>query len=256
MAEPEEHRTAAPPDWRSCCIVVPCHNEAGCIAGVVADLARHCPGAAIAAVNDASTDRTEAVLRQLAHPRLTVLSLPTNLGIGGAVQTGLRYAAANGFDYAAKFDGDGQHRAAELPALLAPLLAGEADLAIGSRFLGRGRKGFQSTFLRRLGIRVFRALSFVLTGRLVTDNTSGFRAYNRRALGFAAEYYPSFDYPEPEEVILFLRNGFRVTEIPVEMIARQAGKSSINFLKSIYYMLKVIFAVLMAAVRPKVERTE
>ncbi len=234
------------------CIIVPCHNESGCIAGVIEDLNLHCPEAAIAIVNDASTDDTEAVIRRIVNEHVVLLTLPANLGIGGAVQTGLRYAAENGFDRAVKFDGDGQHRAAEISRLLAPLEEGDADLVIGSRFL-ENRNGFQSTFMRRVGIRIFRSLSRILTGQLVTDNTSGFRAYNSRALSFAARHYPAFDYPEPEEVILFLHNGFRVTEVPVEMAERQSGKSSINQFKAVYYMVKVIFAVFMAAVRPKVK---
>ena len=234
------------------CIIVPCHNESGCIAGVISDLRAYFPAATVVIVNDASTADTEKVIRAAAEPNLVLLSLPTNLGIGGAVQTGLRYAADNGFGTAVKFDGDGQHRADEIGCLLAPVKSGEADLAIGSRFLG-GKHGFQYTFMRRMGIRIFRWLSRILTGQLVTDNTSGFRAYNRRALEFAARHYPSFDYPEPEEVILFLHNGYRITEVAVEMAERKGGKSSINQFKAVYYMIKVIFAVFMAAIRPKIE---
>ena len=123
---------------------------------------------------------------------------------------------------------------------------------VGSRFLNP-KYGFKSTFMRRIGIRVFRVLSQLLTGHGITDNTSGFRAYSKRALRFAARYYPSFDYPEPEEVILFLRNGYMVKEVPVAMAERAGGKSSINHFKAVYYMIKVTFSVLMAAMRPKIE---
>lgn len=239
---------------KNICIIIPCHNESRCITGVISDLRVHYPAATLVVVNDASTDDTEKVIRGLSVPNLILLNLPTNLGIGGAVQTGLRYAADGPWIFAVKFDGDGQHRADEIRNILAPVETGVADLVVGSRFLDR-KHGFKSTFMRRVGIRIFRVLSWILTGQLVTDNTSGFRAYNRRALEFAARNYPSFDYPEPEEVILFLHNGFRVTEVSVKMAERKGGKSSINQFKAVYYMIKVIFAVFMAAIRPKIERT-
>lgn len=235
------------------CIIVPCHNESGSIGRVISDLRTYYPAATIVIVNDASSDNTEQIVRELATLNLVLLSLPTNLGIGGAVQTGLQYAISGPWKFAVKFDGDGQHRADEIRKILAPVEKGEADLVIGSRFLSE-KPGFKSTFMRRVGIRIFRILSGLLTGRQITDNTSGFRAYNRRALEFAARYYPSFDYPEPEEVILFLRNGFQVVEVSVEMAERKSGRSSINQFKAVYYMIKVIFAVFMAAIRPKIER--
>ncbi len=234
------------------CIIIPCHNEAPCIASVLENLKKHMPEAHYVFVNDASTDRTEKIIRENADENVTVLTLPVNLGIGGAVQTGLLYAWRNEFDCAVKFDGDGQHLAQEIPLLLEPIRNGRADLVIGSRFL-TDNAGFKSTFMRRLGIRIFRVLSRLLTGRTITDNTSGFRAYGKRALEFAAQYYPAFDYPEPEEVILFLHNHYQVEEVPAAMAERKGGKSSINFIKAIYYMIKVVFAVFMAALRPRME---
>lgn len=234
------------------CIIIPCHNEAPCISSVLQNLKTNVPEAHYVFVNDASTDNTEQAIRENMAENVTMLNLPANLGIGGAVQTGLLYACRNGFDYAVKFDGDGQHLAEEIKDILEPIQKGEADLVIGSRFLTKN-SGFKSTFMRRLGIRVFRLLSRLLTGQMITDNTSGFRAYGKQALLFAAQHYPAFDYPEPEEVILFLHNNYRVKEVPVAMAERKGGSSSINHIKAVYYMIKVIFSVLMAAFRPKIE---
>ncbi len=236
--------------YESLCVIVPCHNEERSIGGVLDDLASSLPGATLLVVDDASEDSTWAV----ASGRGAVaLRLAVNLGIGGAVQTGLMYAVRNGFRYAIKFDGDGQHLACEIPALLKPVLAGEADLSIGSRFIGEGG-GFKSTFARRIGIWIFCLVNSLLIRKLITDNTSGFRAYGPDALAFAAKQYPSFDYPEPEEVVLMGRNGFRIVEVPAEMAPRAAGSSSINFKRSIYYMGKVLLAVFMTALRPRMRR--
>lgn len=229
-------------------VIVPCFNEEACIAATLRDLRRDLPEARIVAVNDGSSDHTLGCLLALDDPGLTVLDLPFNTGIGAAVQTGLRYASRHGADYAVKFDADGQHPAAAIPGMLEAIDRGTADLIIGSRFLEK--EGFQSTFCRRLGIGFFRALNSLLTGQRVTDNTSGFRAYDRAALNFAAENYPSFDYPEPEEVVLMAKNRFRIAEVPIKMRCRQGGKSSISPAKSVYYMCKVLFSVLMASLRP------
>ena len=229
-------------------VIIPCFNEEACIAGTISDLRRNLPEARIVAVNDGSSDRTLACLNEIGDPGLTVLDLPFNSGIGTAVQTGLRYAARYGADYAVKFDADGQHPAEAIPRMLDAIDRDTADLVIGSRFLEK--EGFQSTFCRRLGIVCFRVLNSMLTGQRITDNTSGFRAYDRAALQYAAENYPSFDYPEPEEVVLMAKNRFRIAEVPIKMRSRQGGKSSISPAKSVYYMCKVLFSVLMASLRP------
>ena len=156
----------------------------------------------------------------------------------------------NATEYAVKFDGDGQHIAEEIPLLLEPLQKKCADLVIGSRFLQPDSAGFKSTFCRRAGIRLFHFLTWLLTGRGICDCTSGFRAYNRTALEFAAKNYPYFDYPEPEESILFLRNDFCVKEVPCQMAIRQSGTSSINSWKAFYFMFKVSFSMIMGRVRP------
>ena len=233
---------------------MPCYNEEACIARVIESVTRQLPEVWLIMVNDGSTDNTVALIREYAakNDHVILLDLPVNLGIGGAVQTAFRYAARNGFDYAVKVDGDGQHPVDQIPGLLEVLRHDGADMVIGSRFLKK--EGFQSTFCRRLGIAFFRTLNSLLIGQKITDNTSGFRAYSRRAILFAENYYPSFDYPEPEEVILMAKNGFKIVEIPTVMASRQGGTSSISPLKAVYYMLKVFFAVVMAALRPPVVR--
>jgi glycosyltransferase involved in cell wall biosynthesis len=181
-----------------------------------------------------------------------VIDLSSNLGIGGAVQTGFKYASRNGYRVAIQFDGDGQHIAAEIPNLLKTLEDSGSAMVIGSRFL-QPHNGFRSTFARRIGIRIFGLLNSLLIGQRITDSTSGFRAYNRPAIEFLAINYPS-DYPEPETVILLGKNGFRMSEVFSMMRERQGGDSSISGLTGIYYMIKVILAVLMAVLRkPTVE---
>lgn len=235
------------------CVIVPCFNEAKNIVAVIDDLSASVPEGEfreIVVVNDCSTDSTSAVLKT--DGRATVLDLPCNLGVGGAVQTGFRYAVDNGFEYAVKFDGDGQHCGESIVKLLAPLKTGEADLVVGSRFVDKTGDGFRSTFMRRGGIRFFSWLIRLLSDYSPSDPTSGLRGYNRRAMEFAAHHYPAFDYPEPEELLIMRRNGFRILDLQVAMRERQGGISSISFYRSIYYMFKVGFAILMVAMRPGV----
>ncbi len=224
----------------SVCVVVPAFNEAESINGVIADIESHFPSATIVVVDDASTDDTGAAARATGH---TVLGLPVNLGIGGAVQTGLKYAAERGFDIAVQVDGDGQHPADQITQLLEPILEGRADVVIGSRFLRDG--GYKSSPTRRVGIKVIERMTSLLVGKRITDNTSGFRAFNRKALLFLSNYY-SQDFPEPEAVIELSRNGFTITEVPVVMRERRAGKSSIRAGRSLYYITKVLMADLIA----------
>lgn len=236
-------------DYSKTFAIVPCYNEGASIASTMMHLRSVCPEINIVAINDGSEDNTLAQLRSLKDPKLSVINMPVNGGIGTAVQTGLLFAVRNGAEYAVKFDGDGQHLAEEIKLLLEPLIANEADFVIGSRFLKK-TAGFQSTFFRRMGIMLFRILSGLLTKTAVTDSTSGFRAYNRRALDFASCFYPSFDYPEPEECILFLCNNFKVREVSCKMAERQGGGSSISPLRAGYYIFKVSFAMIMERFRP------
>jgi len=182
-----------------------------------------------------------------------VLELPFNVGIGGAVQTGFRYARDEGFELAVRLDGDGQHDASELGKLMAPIRAGEADLVIGSRFVDPGGS-YRPPFARRLGIRVFARLVTLLGGQKVTDTTSGFSAMDRSAIELFATEYPH-DYPEVEATLVALRSGLRLEQVQVEMRERQAGTSSITFVRSLYYIVKVMLALLVASLRryPRLE---
>lgn len=227
-------------------VIVPAYNESENIASVIRSVTAQYAGIHLIVVNDCSTDATSYIARK---ERVIVADLPVNLGIGGAVQTGFMYAQRQQYDIALQFDGDGQHRAEDIPALLQPITSGKADVVIGSRFCGES-EGFKSTPLRQWGIKLFELINSLLIHQRITDNTSGFRAYNKKAIAFLAQHYPS-DYPEPEAVILLGKNGFRIKEVPVTMKARQGGRSSIAGVRSLYYMFKVMFAVFMCSIRKR-----
>ena len=231
-------------------VIIPAYNEAASLPAVIQDLRAFYPVADPLVVNDGSTDETVRVARSFG---VQVLDLPYNLGIGGAVQTGLLYAVRERYDYAVQFDGDGQHRADQLAALLAPVITGRADVAIGSRFLLPN--AYKVPLARRCGIAIFRAVNALIVGQTITDNTSGFRAYGRDALTFLAREYPH-DYPEPESVVTLCRHGFRVIEVPTQMRERQGGRSSITLFRSIYYMCKVLLAIGVRASGRRVGRVQ
>ena len=221
-------------------IVIPAYNEADNILNTVRGVAEH--GYDYIVVNDGSRDATLDVCRSNG---LNVLDLPMNLGIGGAVQAGHKYAQRFGYDIDIQLDGDGQHDPAYLDALVREVASG-ADLVIGSRFLEK-TDGFQSTFMRRVGITWLSAMLKLCTGRRVSDPTSGFRACGRRAIDLFCASYP-VDYPEPESIAVAIKSGLFVKEVSVEMRERQGGISSIGGLSSVYYMLKVSLAILIASV--------
>jgi len=223
--------------------VVPAYNEERNIARVVAELKEHDPGLDVVVVSDGSYDRTGDVAREAGAK---VLELPFNLGIGGAVQTGFRYAWENGYDLAVRCDGDGQHIPAELPKVIAPVVAGDADIAIGSRFVANG--GYKSSVTRRVGIRLLALVVSAIARQRVTDATSGFQALNRRALELFAADYPH-DYPEVEGMVMTIKHRLRLVEVPVEMREREHGRSSITALRSIYYMAKVLTALFVGLFR-------
>ncbi|MGX4588179.1 glycosyltransferase family 2 protein [Paenibacillus chitinolyticus] len=224
---------------KSMLIIVPAYNEAGQIVQVINNIRTHVPHADIVVVNDGSKDDTLERARQTG---VAVLNLPYNLGIGGAVQTGYRYALSGGYDMAVQIDGDGQHDPAELYKLMQALSQSGADMAVGSRFLNK--QGYQSTRTRLIGIRFLSILVSWLTGRKATDTTSGFRLCGRRAIALFADHYPT-DYPEVEAIILLHKHGLRFVECPVSMHPRLCGHSSITALKSVYYMIKVTLAILL-----------
>jgi glycosyltransferase involved in cell wall biosynthesis len=228
-------------------VIVPAFNEAPNLPGLAEALRAHAPGCEVCVVDDGSTDDTAAVASRLGW---TVLRLPVNLGIGGAVQAGYLWARDRGHDVAVQIDGDGQHDPAFLGALLAPIQAGAADVVIGSRFLSDG--GFRSTLVRRAGIRYLSWFLRLRCGARIVDTTSGFRAAGRRAIDLFARYYPS-DYPEPEAIALARRAGLRLAEVPVRMHQRAHGASSITALRTLYYLVKVSLALLLLPPRARSE---
>jgi glycosyltransferase involved in cell wall biosynthesis len=223
--------------------LVPAHNEERSVAGVVEEIKGFDPDFDVLVIDDGSTDRT-AELAESSGAR--VVRLPYNLGIGGAVQTGLQYARDHDFDVAVQVDGDAQHDPAEIPKILAPIIDGEADLVVGSRFLGEGE--YEPPVTRLLGIRLLARVVSVLVRQRVTDTTSGFRASNRRAISLFASDYPH-DYPEVEAMVLVFRHRLKLVEVPVHMRLRGAGESSITFWRSAYYMLKVLLALFVGLFR-------
>ena len=230
--------------------IVPAWNEAAAIGGVVDEILAFDPTIHVVVVDDASDDETASVAQRHGAK---VLPLLFNVGIGGAVQTGFRYARDEGYEIAVRLDGDGQHDASELGKLIGPVRAGEADLVIGSRFVDPGGT-YRPPFARRMGIRVFARLVSLLGGQKVTDTTSGFSAMNRAGIELFALEYPH-DYPEVEATLVALRSGLRLAQVQVEMRERQAGTSSITFVRSLYYIVKVMLALLVASLRryPKLE---
>jgi glycosyltransferase involved in cell wall biosynthesis len=225
--------------------IVPALNEEGSIARVIAEIRANDPELRIVVVDDGSADRTAEAARAAGA---TVLRLPFNLGIGGAVQTGLRFAHENRFEFAVRVDGDGQHDAAQLATVIEPVLRDEADIVVGSRYLGLGGEGYRSTAPRRLGIRILASTVSLLTRQRITDPTSGFQALNRRAIALFAADYPH-DYPEVEALVLLARHRLRLREVPIEMRPRAAGRSSIRALSSAYYMVKVLLALFVGSFR-------
>jgi glycosyltransferase involved in cell wall biosynthesis len=230
--------------YSSLLLIIPAYNEAGCIAQVVGRARVMLPEADVLVVDDGSRDATARIARQAGA---FVVSLPFNLGIGGAVQTGLKFARRHDYDFVLRIDGDGQHDPEELLRLLAVVRAGSADVAVGSRFLEDGLD-MRIPFARRLGIQLFAREVSLLTGRRATDTTSGMTAMNRRAICVLATYMPQ-DYPEVEGRIILHGAGLTIEELPVRMGERLAGVSSINRWRSIYYAMKVSLAVLLTALK-------
>lgn len=224
-------------------VVIPAYNEAENIVSTVKTVTDQ--GFDYVVVNDGSTDNTLAVCRE---SNINVLDLPQNLGIGGAVQAGHKYAQRFGYDIDIQVDGDGQHDPSFIPLLVEQIEAG-ADLVIGSRFL-KETDGFQSTFMRRVGITWLSLVIKAVTGKKITDPTSGFRASGRRAIDLFCKNYP-IDYPEPDSIVSAMKQGLTVGEVSVLMRERQGGTSSIGGFKSIYYMIKVTLAILIAAVNKR-----
>ena len=231
---------------RKVLVVVPAYNEEGNIQTTIQRLRSLPLSLTILVIDDGSRDRTA---QEASAACAGVISLPFNLGIGGAVQTGFQFARDKDFDIAVQVDGDDQHDVQYLAALLQPIIDDEVDMTIGSRFLPPFL-GYRSSLIRRLGIHFFAQLISFLTGYKVTDPTSGFRAFNRRMIRIFADDYPH-DYPEPEAIVVARRYHARVREVPVVMRKRSSGHSSIRYFYTLYYMIKVTFAVILAGLKKR-----
>lgn len=230
-------------------VIMPAHNEAQNLPQVLRELRAVFPEADVVVIDDYSSDETAAVAASLGAQ---VIGLPCNLGYGGAVQTGFRYAVERGYDYAVMLDADGQHDPTYVPGLLAPVLAGEADVAVGSRFLGSVE--YKVGWAKRLGMRIFAGIVAHFSKRPVTDPTSGFQALNRKALRFfARDNYPS-DYPDADTLLLLNYAGFRVVEVPVRMRGRLAGLSMHSSWRILYYIFKMFLAIFIILLRQKTRK--
>lgn len=226
-------------------IIIPAYNEGESIYNTIKDIEEHAPDFDYIIINDCSTDNTKEIC---VEHGFHYIDLPINQGIGGAVQTGYLYAAENGYDIAVQVDGDGQHNPEFLGQMAEVLQRDQADMVIGSRFIER--KGFQSSATRRIGIRYFTGLIKIMTGKKITDPTSGLRMVGRDVIQIFAKSYPR-DYPEPESVVDILCKNKKVEEIPVLMRERQGGVSSIRMGKSVYYMIKVSLAIILCRIAQK-----
>jgi glycosyltransferase involved in cell wall biosynthesis len=225
-------------------VVVPTYNEEESLSTTLRGVRRELPGARLVVISDCSTDRSAEVARA---EGAEVVELPCNLGYGGAVQTGFKYALAHGFDFVVQMDADGQHDPGSAATLLDHVTRDEVDVAIGSRFLGQSN--YHIPMLRRLGMAVFGWLVTFVTRRHFSDPTSGFQAMNTAVLRFLArDNYPS-DFPDADTIILLVLAGFRVKEVPAVMQARTAGNSMHSNRKALYYVAKMMVSILMVLLR-------
>ncbi len=229
-------------------IIIPCYNEEVTIAGLLNELfAVEFTlnfKVVVAVVNDCSKDHTKKVVQQFKD--VVLLDLPMNLGIGGAMQTGYRYAHNNRFDLAIQMDGDGQHPPTEINKLLQHWHTVKTNIVIGSRFISK--QGYQSSILRRGGINYLKWINRLFTGKMIHDCTSGFRLFDRKAITAAVRYYPD-EYPEPESLVSFSKAGLTISEVAVCMKKRQGGQSSIRYSSQLYYIVKVTIAMFYSFIR-------
>lgn len=229
-------------------IIIPAYNESENIETVVDHIVNNYPQYDYVVINDGSKDKTREVCRKRGYQ---FINLSINLGIGGAVQTGYKYARDKGYDMAVQLDGDGQHDVAFLDEMIQVIEKQEADIVIGSRFVEK--EGFQSSFARRTGINFLSFLILLSTGKHIKDVTSGYRLVNKRFIEIYADDYP-IDYPEPEAIIQAIMYGGIIKEYPVIMKERIGGESSINLVVSVYYMIKVTLAIIIRRISYGVRR--
>lgn len=192
-------------------------------------------------IDDGSIDQTKEICVENNIPHISLIN---NLGIGGAVQTGYKYALENNYDIAVQFDGDGQHDINYVKKIIDPIINNECDMCIGSRFINSNSSEFKSSFARRIGIKIISIFIKLKTGKKVYDTTSGFRAINVKIITDFAKDYP-VEYPEPISTVEVLKKGYVVKEVPVSMNERERGKSSIRAWKKIYYMFNVILSIIV-----------
>jgi len=221
-------------------VLIPAYNESESIYELIEKIKEKLSDFDILVINDCSTDETARVLKSIRG--INYINLPFNMGIGGAVLTGFFYFIENNYELLIRLDADGQHPPEEARKLINEVADGQTDIAIGSRYLNED--GEYSSFLRMLGIKMLNHLASLILRIKLTDSTSGFRAYNRKAVEFLSKDYP-FDYPEPEEIYMLKRHGFRIKEVPVKMKERKSGKSSITTAKTYYYLIKILMAILI-----------
>lgn len=222
-------------------LIIPAYNEQENILRVCREIEEYSKEIDYVVINDGSKDNT---LKILEENNLNHINLIHNLGIGGAVQTGYKYAYENNYDIAIQFDGDGQHDINYIADICEPILKGQANFCIGTRYLDKTSSEFQSTFMRRFGSIIISSLISLCTKKKITDPTSGFRAADKKVIEEFAKEYPT-EYPEPESTVYLLKGGYKVEEVPVSMKERIGGESSIKFWKSADYMIKVCIAILI-----------
>ena len=222
-------------------LIIPAYNEQENIVQTVNKVREYEDELDYIVINDGSIDNTEQILKEndIEH-----IKLVNNLGIGGAVQTGYKYAYENNYDIAIQFDGDGQHDVTYVKKICKPLIEGKSDMCIGTRYLDKSESKFQSTLMRRIGSNIISFFIKIMTKTKITDPTSGFRAVNKKAIEEFAKNYPT-EYPEPESTVSLLVNNYKVTEVPVSMNERTGGVSSIRFWKTADYMIKVVLSIII-----------
>ena len=228
-------------------LIIPAYNEEENILNTCNKIKEFSNEIDFVVINDGSKDNTLKILQE---NNLNHINLINNLGIGGAVQTGYKYAYQNGYDIAIQFDGDGQHDVNYVPNICTPIIEGQANMVIGTRYLDKSASEFQSTFMRRFGSNIISLFIKVCTHKRITDPTSGFRAVDKNIIEEFAKEYPT-EYPEPESTVCMLCKNYKIKEVPVSMNERQGGTSSIRFWKSADYMVKVVLAIIIDSINLK-----
>lgn len=231
-------------------LIIPAYNEEENILNTCNKIKEFSNELDFVVINDGSKDNTLKILQE---NNLNHINLINNLGIGGAVQTGYKYAYENGYDIAIQFDGDGQHDVNYVPNICEPIIEGNSNMVIGTRYLDKTSSEFQSTFMRRFGSNIISLVIKVCTHKRITDPTSGFRAVDKNIIEEFAKEYPT-EYPEPESTVCMLCKNYEIKEVPVSMNERQGGTSSIRFWKSADYMIKVVLAIIIDSINLKKKR--